>query len=104
MANIANTEQLPLKYTIKSLVQQLPYGDRGMVIKSMARQTGNHPNHIRRMWNYKLDSEKQIKMEDLIVFARILDVNVGELIHENLRAELRERYSNWKAMLEQKKT
>jgi len=101
MANIANTQDTPLKYTIKQMVQQLPYGGRGMVIMRMADETGNHENHIRRMWNYSLDSEHEIKMEDLIVFAKILNVSVGELIHEDLREEMVERYSSWKAMLEQ---
>lgn len=72
------------KYRIKELVEDRYPGreERGEAVKKMAEAVACTPNHVRKVWNYKLEDESEVRLAWLVVWADMLDTQVSDLLSE----------------------
>jgi hypothetical protein len=79
-----------LKYTLKAIVLERAEtrSERGEIVAALADQAGLTANHVRKIWNYPLDSANEARMEDIVAFAEVLGIPPVELLHPTLRTKI----------------
>lgn len=70
------------KYRIKELYYSLPLAEKAKAMEEDCEAMGISPQHLRKIWGYRIGDENEAKPSQLVIIANRFNVSVEQLIND----------------------